>query len=63
MQQLSTQIRRVEQDGLFRATTAGALFNFHFLNSTLKYFQASPDRMKCRKWISLSAILGHVHLG
>ena len=47
MQKVFQQIRRAEQDGLFRATTADALFNFHFSNSIFKYFQdfqASPDR-------------------
>ena len=44
MQQVHKQIRRAEQDGLFRATTADTLFNFVLLNSISKYFQASPDR-------------------
>ena len=44
MKHVQKQIRRAEQDGLFRATTADALFNFHFSNSISKYFQASPDR-------------------
>ena len=44
MKHFHQQIRRAEQDGLFRATTADALFNFHFSNSISKYVQASPDR-------------------
>ena len=43
MQQVLTHIRRAEEDGLFRAATAGALFNFHCSTSILKYFQASAD--------------------
>ena len=69
MRHVRKQVRRAEQDGLFRAATADDLFNLH-LSSSISTWKPAPTGQPgmilwrgCRRWISWSAILGHVHLG